>query len=203
MAERLGSTPEALCGRSLWERLVEPDARRLQDTLDSGARDIQPVLLNFVGIDGAPFTLRTSIDVQPDRLVLVGEPMVKQEEQLATQLLQLNNELVVLAREHARQGQVVARAHVELESVHKELTDSHWHLRKIQEVLPICMKCHKVKTGDGQWDELVQFFQEHSQFLSHGYCPECASNLIAEIHDAADRPVSTELGQYWSRGLKD
>jgi response regulator RpfG family c-di-GMP phosphodiesterase len=53
------------------------------------------------------------------------------------------------------------------------LDNSYWHLRKIQEVLPICMECGKVKTSDSSWEDVVNYLKKNTNFLSHGYCPEC------------------------------
>lgn len=178
---RLGRTPDALRGTSLWSYMVASDAERLADSARTRQGGDEPALLNFVGPDGAPFTLRTRVDVRPSALVLLGEPLVEDEQRLSAELIALNNELAVLVREHARQSQLLARAHAELEVTHRQLKESHWHLRKLQEVLPICLRCHKVKTSEGQWDELAQFFREHSEFLSHGYCPECAEVTLREF----------------------
>ena len=61
-----------------------------------------------------------------------------------------------------------------------EIDNMYWHLRKIQEVLPICLECGKVKTGEGSWQTVVDYLKSNSQFLSHGYCPECYERTVAE-----------------------
>jgi hypothetical protein len=190
MAERLATRPEALQGQSLWKWLPSAGAGQLQALLLSGGtRD--SMWLNFVGATGARFTLFATIEAGADRLVVIGEPPVEPERRLHAELQLLNNELAVIAREHAQGRKLVARAHAELESVHRELKDSHWHLRKIQEFLPICMMCHKVKTADGQWDELARFVREHTDFLTHGYCPQCQANALADIDRTALREPRT------------
>jgi hypothetical protein len=68
----------------------------------------------------------------------------------------------------------LAQAKEELEKALAELNQSHWHLRKIQETLPICMFCGKVETGEAQWQEVVEYLKANSLFLSHGCCPDCA-----------------------------
>lgn len=180
MSERLGAAPGALEGRSLWQWLPDAGAGQLQALLLSGGTP-DSMSLNFARPDGLRFTLFVTIEVRPDRLIVIGEPLIEPERRLHAELQLLNNELAVIAREHAHQRKLVARAHAELETVHKELKDSHWHLRKIQEFLPICMMCHKVKTADGEWDDLARFFAEHTDFLTHGYCPECQAVALAEI----------------------
>ena len=60
-----------------------------------------------------------------------------------------------------------------LKAAYDNLDNSFWHLRKIQEVLPICINCGKVKTADSSWEDVVSFLKSNSKFLSHGYCPQC------------------------------
>lgn len=65
-----------------------------------------------------------------------------------------------------------------LKVAYERLDTSFWHLRKIQEVLPICMGCGKVKTADASWEDVVSFLKNNSMFLSHGYCPDCENELL-------------------------
>ncbi len=74
-------------------------------------------------------------------------------------------------------------AKAELEKTIKELNSSYWHLKKIQEVLPICMECGKVKTGESTWEDVVAYLKKNSLFLSHGYCPPCASEAVRQYSD--------------------
>lgn len=72
---------------------------------------------------------------------------------------------------------VLQRENQVLKTAHEQLENSFWHLKKIQEVLPICMECGKVKTADSSWEDVVDFLKKHSLFLSHGYCPECYEKI--------------------------
>lgn len=90
------------------------------------------------------------------------------------ELLGLNNRMATLGRENARQRKRLAEANARLEKTLEELDQSHWHLRKIQEVLPICMECGRVKSAEAGWDTVVEYFRKNSLLVSHGYCPDCA-----------------------------
>ena len=59
----------------------------------------------------------------------------------------------------------------------QDLRDSHWHLRRLQELLPICAYCGKVRTGDDHWQSIESYLRENSDFLTHGICPSCASEI--------------------------
>lgn len=71
-----------------------------------------------------------------------------------------------------------------LKTAYEQLNTSFWHLRKIQEILPICMACGKVKTIDSDWEDVVSFLKKNSMFLSHGYCPECADKMMRQFEQS-------------------
>lgn len=94
---------------------------------------------------------------------------------------ELTNELAVSLRENARQNRELEHVKATLESTLEELRQTHWHIKKLQEVLPICMGCGFVNADERGWQEAVQFLKERAPFLSHGYCPECAARRRAEL----------------------
>lgn len=173
-----------LMGSSLWGWLTQSDATGLREKVNGGNRSQEIFLINFSDSENHPYTLEVALDIRPDGFVLIGEPPLKQTQALQDELLKLNNELAVLTRENARQNKLLTKAQSELEKAHLELKNSHWHLKKIQEVLPICMMCQKVKTGEGQWDELMKYFKDNSDFLSHSYCPACADEVMAQFEES-------------------
>lgn len=159
--------PAGATGQPIARFLTAADAVRVTGwaAAERGARST-PALLNFLRGNGMPFTLRCHIDTHGDQIVIIGEPDGEAHATLQQLLVDLNNQLAVAARENARQK--------------RELEQSHWQLKKIGALLPICMECGKVKTGTTTWKDVRTFFQEHSEFLSHGYCPECAIRVSAE-----------------------
>lgn len=125
-----------------------------------------PLLLQLMTAAGEPQSLRCWFSNLPEGFVLLAEPSWREQRQLEHLLHELNNELATLQREAARQ-----RA---------ELEQSYWHMRKISEVLPICLRCHKVKDG-ASWEEASKFLAKYSRFLSHGYCEPCGEAVLAEL----------------------
>jgi hypothetical protein len=87
-------------------------------------------------------------------------------------LFAANNELARLARENARQLR-------ELEEAVAARDRAEWALRKIGEVLPICVTCRAVSTDHG-WNDIADFMIESGVPLSHGYCPHCARLALEE-----------------------
>jgi response regulator RpfG family c-di-GMP phosphodiesterase len=63
----------------------------------------------------------------------------------------------------------------------EDLRTSHWHLRRLQELLPMCAYCGKVRTGEDYWESVQTYLTENSDFLTHGICPECAAKAKREL----------------------
>jgi two-component system, NtrC family, sensor kinase len=121
----LGASAVEIMGSSLWSWLAAPDAESLQQRVmrhDTSTDEKFPV--NFVDAQHSPYTLECRLTTRPDGFILIGEPPPK-DERLQAELMQLNNELSVLSREHARRGRELSKALVELKEtqallVHRE-----------------------------------------------------------------------------------
>jgi heme-degrading monooxygenase HmoA len=163
-----------LAGQSLWDRMTKADAASTQAILKSEKPDSDaPALLNFVDRGNSVYTLECQVEVHGEDFVLVGEPVREHDRDLAKGLLELNNRLALLVRENEKNVKALGQAKEKLENTLAELNQYHWHLRKIQETLPICMFCGKVKTGEARWEGVVEYLRANSLFLSHGCCPSC------------------------------
>ena len=57
----------------------------------------------------------------------------------------------------------------------------------IQDIVPICMMCKKVRSVDTFWTALESYFKNNWGIdFSHGYCPECAEEAQKQILDFID-----------------
>jgi hypothetical protein len=172
---------ENLVGRPLSEFLVESDARRMDEWMKGAPLPSDWTQLSFVTTKGSPYTLRCLLSSNPKGLHVVGEPLAEGDRNATQQLLSLNNELALIARERSREKRELQRTRDRLAAALEELETSYWHLKKIQEVLPLCLSCGRVKTADATWQSVVEYLKENSLFLSHGYCPECADAFLEEM----------------------
>ncbi len=176
----VGVRRDDIPGRPAAAFLTEPDGERLGRWLAGATLPDDPVLLNFVALSDSPFTLRCVVGWDHGRLLLLGEPDAAADAAAADELMRLNNELSTMARERARRQRELDRTRRELEATLEELETSYWHLQKIQEVLPVCMQCGKVKTVDLEWQSVIDYLKANDVFLSHGYCPDCADTVLRE-----------------------
>lgn len=183
-----GNGADEVVGRSFYDYLTAADATRVERWLADGAPPPkEPVRLNFVRVDGAPYTLRCVVDREGESLRVAGEPEESSDRNAADELMSLNNELATMARERVRRQRELERTQRELQDVLDKLQSSFWHLEKMQEVLPLCMRCGKVKTDEARWQTLVEYLKENEILLSHAYCPTC-TDLVVQEHGVEDAP---------------
>lgn len=187
-ADHAGLTVEAIVGRSLTEFLTVSETDRMRQWIDGAPLPDDFVRINFVGAEGSPFTLRCLLERHDGRLRLAGEPEAEDGRAATEEMMRLNNELATMARERARNQRELERARAELEHTLEELQTSYWHLQKIQEVLPVCVGCGKVKTDEAEWQNVVDYLAANEIFLSHGYCPACLDRYEREIDFEVEEP---------------
>lgn len=141
------------------------------------AEPVEGVLLTFSDGERYAFTLSCRVRWAGGACLLFGEPLSHRQKQVAEELMELSSELARTTRERAK---VAAELNAALEA----LRESHWHVKKIQEFLPICAECHRVPAGErgrGEWRHLVSFLADNGLLMTHGYCPECEERAMAEI----------------------
>ncbi len=67
-------------------------------------------------------------------------------------------------------------------ALQKALTD----VSVLSGMLPICAWCKKVRDDQGYWNQLERFIASHTPVdFTHGICPDCAAQHMAEGKDAA------------------
>ncbi|MCK5739167.1 hypothetical protein KAH55_08295, partial [bacterium] len=55
-------------------------------------------------------------------------------------------------------------------------------LLELRQVLPICVKCKKIRNDSEYWDHLEKFFKEWLDLdFSHGLCPDCYEEELKKI----------------------
>jgi PAS domain S-box-containing protein len=60
-------------------------------------------------------------------------------------------------------------------------------IRTLQEILPICMFCKKIRTDDGAWEQIDLYISQHSDTkFSHGLCPTCLKREYKDVLEEED-----------------
>ncbi len=115
LANCLNQDKAEITGKNIISFLTVSDGEWILRLLSKKAPDTSDdMLLNLVGSDHIPRTLRFSIASIDNGLLLFGEPPLENNRVLQEELLQLNNQLAVLSRENIRKGRELTRTVVEL-----------------------------------------------------------------------------------------
>ncbi len=72
-------------------------------------------------------------------------------------------------------------AETERERLITELRQALDQVRLLEGLLPICSRCHRIRSEGGEWERIEHYMQEHAAIeFSHGICPECAREIYPE-----------------------
>jgi len=180
-AASVGLSSGELVGRSLGDFVDPAGLRRLREAANATSTG-GTILFSLTDVEGHPFSAEGVVDLKEDALLIAAARPEAETRTLSVHLQHLNNELATLVREHARQEREYRDTALRLQSTLDELDRSYWHLRKIQEFVPICMRCSRVKTDGSEWQSVADYLRKNQVFMSHGYCPACA-DLVLEDHE--------------------
>ncbi len=68
----------------------------------------------------------------------------------------------------------------------KEVSELRQRISALEEILPICAFCKKVKLPDGGWKDIETYMGERDHLkFSHGFCEHCAHEHYPEYFDGA------------------
>lgn len=78
----------------------------------------------------------------------------------------------------------------ELERVNRELREALDTINALENILPICSNCKRIRDQDNQWHGMEDYITErsHTKF-SHGLCPDCAHKLYPDFFDENGRGI--------------
>jgi two-component system NtrC family sensor kinase len=111
LTEGLGADASKMTGRDFRDFVTAPDSGMISRWL-SGDDPLPDdlFLLNLLGQDQAPYSIRCRMASVDEGFLLVAEPPQDVNLSLQKELLQLNNQLSVLSRENVRKGRELAKA---------------------------------------------------------------------------------------------
>lgn len=153
-------------------RSANPAARRIVGTGPDG--EISPYLLEFLRQAGASGARGREVRVpgEPPRWLEVrSDPVSDRWGEPAGEL--------VLIHDITERKLLEA----ERESLIAELQQALAEVRSLEELLPVCARCKKVRDDGGYWDQLDLYLKRRTRVrFSHGICPECAVDMYGHLH---------------------
>ena len=70
----------------------------------------------------------------------------------------------------------------------EKLHETEEEVKKLQNILPICAQCKKIRDDEGFWNQVEEYLATHSNIrFSHGLCPECAEELLSDLENTNDK----------------
>jgi PAS domain S-box-containing protein len=80
----------------------------------------------------------------------------------------------------ARDVTASKQAEEEREQLVRELQDALAEVESLQDILPICSYCRKIRDDENYWHTVEDYFARHTTTrFSHGICPSCLATEVA------------------------
>lgn len=79
----------------------------------------------------------------------------------------------------ARDVTVWKLAHEERENLVSKLKAALAEVKTLQEILPICSYCRKIRGDENYWETVEDYISRHTKSrFSHGICPDCMDTVV-------------------------
>lgn len=100
------------------------------------------------------------------------------------QLMKRSKEKEISNRELEKKHGEVTELKSALEERVTELETALARVKQLEDMIPICMYCKKIRDDKDYWQRLENYFAEHSDItFTHSICPECYQQQIREIEE--------------------
>lgn len=107
----------------------------------------------------------------------ISEELQKANEHLEKKIAERTAELSSEVAERKRYGN-------ERDVVILQLQGALDQIKTLTGLLPTCASCKNIRDAEGNWIQMEQYIQEHSNArFSHGLCPQCAKKLYPDVFD--------------------
>ena len=113
-----------------------------------------------------------------------GFPLINPEGLALGTLCVLDRQPRQLSAEQEKAMQALQRhvmALLELRRVSARLADALDNVKILQELLPICAWCKRIRDDEGYWSQVEAYFHKNAGVnFTHGVCPECLGRVHAK-----------------------
>jgi len=75
----------------------------------------------------------------------------------------------------------IAGCEIVIEAIVEDLTVKIGLFRQLEEMMPICSYCKKIRDDRGIWNRIETYISQHSDAsFTHGLCPDCAVKTMKQ-----------------------
>ncbi len=148
------------------DKLIVPNA--LKDEKWKSNPDIKLGMISYLGFpivypDGKPFGTICVLDNKENSYPDTYE------------------QLIMNFREIIQSELALIYMNAQLGEKNKDLLHYINEIQSLRGIIPICMRCKKIRNDDGYWERLETFIHDHTGAdFSHGLCPECYEEEMAQ-----------------------
>jgi GAF domain-containing protein len=130
------------------------------------------------------FADSTLVTDEPHIRFYAGFPLINAEGLALGTLCVVDHQPSQLSAEQLKTMQALSRqvmALMELRRVSARLADALDQVKTLQELLPICAWCKRIRDDKGYWDQIEAYFHKHTGTdFTHGICPQCLEKAHAD-----------------------
>ncbi|MBM9520805.1 GAF domain-containing protein [Desulforhopalus vacuolatus] len=147
-------------------KLLVPNA--LADDKWKNNPDIKLNMISYLGFpillpDGKPFGTICVLDNKENRYSRTYENLLKNFRDIIQSELGLIYMNRILGEEN------------------KSLSDYFSEIKTLRGIIPICVRCKKIRDDKGFWTQVEKYIEDHSNVqFSHGLCEECEEELYGD-----------------------
>ena len=77
---------------------------------------------------------------------------------------------------------MTVRKNRELEEANARLTKAHSEIETLQQLIPICARCKKIRNDKGYWEQVEFYIQQRTNSdFTHTLCPDCDRELYNNV----------------------
>lgn len=85
-------------------------------------------------------------------------------------------------------------------ALHEKYEAAKEEIHTLRKLLPICIKCKKIRDDSGYWQEIEHYFRQHSDFkFSHGFCENCLREQYPDLADEVIREMEHDRKNHESK----
>ena len=167
-------------GRAAWEILEREDAPKL-------------AILDWMmpELDGVEVCRRVHDLARPEPTYLILLTAKDQKEDVVEGLDSGANDYIVKPfdrrelHSRVRVGERVVQLQRDLGEQVRELQFAMAQVHQLQELLPICSYCKKIRDDRSYWQQVEGYLSDRAGIqFTHGVCPDCYERVIAELEKA-------------------
>jgi len=135
---------------------------------------------------------------EPHIRFYAGFPLINAEGLALGTLCVVDRQPSQLSPEQLKTMQALSRqvmALLEFRRVSARLADALNQVKTLQELLPICAWCKRIRDDQGYWDQIEAYFHKHTGAdFTHGICPQCLEKAHAEWEEKRSATRAEHVG---------